>query len=192
MPESKGKHLTLEDREVIEDGIRDGLGCRAIARRLHVSPSTVSREVEANRSMRLSFRKDFRPAQNCVHYRECEEVGTACGGCPTYKTRCRACRSRKCIDSCAKFELRKCPDTERWPRTCPPKCGKSAHCNYPRVRYSAADADSLAAARLASARSGMAIAPSDALAMMEIMGRRYMDVMKKLAEGRMSYSDSKK
>ena len=32
MPESKGKHLTLEDREVIEDGIRDGLGCRAIAR----------------------------------------------------------------------------------------------------------------------------------------------------------------
>ena len=167
MPESKGKHLTLEDREVIEDGIRDGKGCRAIARRLHVSPSTVSREVEANRSMRLSFRKDFKPAQNCVHYRGCEEVGTACERCSTYKTRCRACRSRKCIESCAKFELRKCPDAERWPWTCPPKCDKSAHCNYPRMRYSAAAADNMAAARLASARSGMAISPSDALAMME-------------------------
>ena len=42
MPESKGKHLTLENRKVIEDGVRDGLGCRAIARRLRVSPSTVS------------------------------------------------------------------------------------------------------------------------------------------------------
>ena len=30
LPENKGKHLTLEDRQVIEDGIRDGLGCRAI------------------------------------------------------------------------------------------------------------------------------------------------------------------
>lgn len=33
MPKSKGKHLTLENRKVIEDGVRDGLGCRAIARR---------------------------------------------------------------------------------------------------------------------------------------------------------------
>ena len=42
MPESKGKHLTLENGKVIENGVRDGLGCRAIARRLHVSPSAVS------------------------------------------------------------------------------------------------------------------------------------------------------
>lgn len=47
MPENKGKHLTLEDREVVEDGIREGLGCREIAKRLHVAPSTVSREVKA-------------------------------------------------------------------------------------------------------------------------------------------------
>lgn len=167
MPESKGKHLTLEDREVIEDGVRDGRSCRAIARRLHVSPSTVSREVEANRKATLTKRKDFKPGRNCTRFNECEEVGTACASCSTYKTRCRSCRTRKCIDLCAKFDLRKCPDTERWPWTCPPKCEKSGHCNYPRMRYSAAAADNLAAARLASARSGMAIAPSDALAMME-------------------------
>jgi IS30 family transposase len=167
MPESKGKHLTLRDREVIEDGIRDGLGCRAIARRLHVSPSTVSREVESNRKHTLTRRKDFKPGRNCARFNECEEIGTACASCSTYKTRCRACRTRKCIDLCPKFELRKCPDTERWPWTCPPKCEKTAHCNYPRMRYSAAAADNAAAARLSSARSGMAISPADALAMME-------------------------
>ena len=29
MPENKGEHLTIEDRQVIEDGIRDGLGVLA-------------------------------------------------------------------------------------------------------------------------------------------------------------------
>ena len=121
MPENKGKHLTLEDREVIEDGIRDGKSCRAIAKRLHVSPSTVSREVEANRKATLTKRKDFKPGRNCKRFNECEEIGTACASCSTYKTRCRSCRTRKCVDLCGKFELRECPETRGWPWTCPPE-----------------------------------------------------------------------
>ena len=112
MPENKGEHLTIEDRQVIVDGIRDGLGCREIARRLHVAPSTVSREVEANRTATLTKRKDFKPGRNCTRFNECEEVGTACASCSTYKTRCRSCRTRRCIDLCAKFELRECPDSD--------------------------------------------------------------------------------
>ena len=112
MPENKGEHLTIEDRQVIEDGIRDGLGCREIARRLHVAPSTVSREVEANRTATLTKRKDFKLGRNCTRFNECEEVGTACASCSTYKTRCRSCRTRRCIDLCAKFELRECPDSD--------------------------------------------------------------------------------
>ena len=167
MPESKGRHLTLEDREVIEDGIRDGLGCREIAGRLHVSPSTVSREVKANRKATLPRHKDMKPGRNCTRYLECEEVGTACRECSTYKTRCRACKTRSCIDLCAKFELRECPETRKWPWTCPPKCDGRPGCRYPKMRYSAAAADNAAAARLSSARSGMAVSPADALAMME-------------------------
>ena len=166
MPENKGRHLTVEDRQVIEDGIRDGLGCRAIARRLHVAPSTVSREVETNRTVTLTKRKDFKPGQNCLNYRECEEVGTACASCSTYKTRCRSCRTRKCIDLCAKFELRECPETRGWPWTCPPKCAKSAGCSYPRMRYSAQVAQNRYEARLVSAREGAAIAPEQMAQMM--------------------------
>ena len=171
MPESKGKHLTLEDRQVIEDGIRDGLGCRAIAKRLHVSPSTVSREVEANRTATLTKRKDFKPGRNCVHYKECEEIGTACASCSTYKTRCRSCRTRKCIELCPKFELRKCPDTEGWPWTCPPKCDKTGHCSYPRMRYSAQPAQNRHEARLVSAREGVAITPAQMADMFAIVDK---------------------
>jgi flagellar biosynthesis GTPase FlhF len=159
MPENKGRPLTIEDRRVIEDGIRDGLGCRAIAGRLHVAPSTVSREVETNRTATLTKRKDFKHGRNCAHYDECEEVGTACASCSTYKTRCRSCRTRKCIDLCGKFELRECPDTRGWPWTCPPKCPKSAGCTYPRMRYSAQAAQNSYEARLVSAREGVAITP---------------------------------
>ena len=166
MPENKGKHLTIEDRRVIEDGIRDGLGCRAIAGRLHVAPSTVSREVETNRTATLTKRKDFKHGRNCAHYDECEEVGTACASCSTYKTRCRSCRTRKCIDLCGKFVLRECPDTRGWPWTCPPKCPKSAGCTYPRMRYSAQSAQNSYEARLVSAREGVAIAPEQMAEMM--------------------------
>ena len=166
MPENKGKHLTLEDRQVIEDAIRDGLGCRATAARLHVAPSTVSREVEQNRTATLTRRKDFKPGQNCVHYKECEEVGTACKNCTTYKTRCRSCRTRKCIDLCGKFELRTCPDTQGWPWTCPPRCEKSGRCSYPRMRYSAQAAQNSYEARLVSAREGVAITPEQMAQMM--------------------------
>lgn len=167
MPKSKGGHLTLEDREVIEDGIRDGMGCRAIADAIGVSASTVSREVRQNRTRRLSLRRDFKPAQNCIHYTACREVGTSCEQCCTYKTACRSCKSRKCIEHCSRFELRTCPETQSWPFVCPPKCPQTTHCNYPRMRYSASAADNAAAARLSSARSGIAVPPAEAAAMME-------------------------
>ena len=43
MPKS-GKHLTLESREAIEQGIRDGDPAGKIARRLRVAASTCFRQ----------------------------------------------------------------------------------------------------------------------------------------------------
>ena len=41
MPASKGKHLTKENREVIEFGIKNKDSARTIAKRIDVSPSTI-------------------------------------------------------------------------------------------------------------------------------------------------------
>ena len=41
MTREKGKHLSRENREVIEAGIRGGDPARAIAKRIDASPSTV-------------------------------------------------------------------------------------------------------------------------------------------------------
>ena len=52
MTRKKGKHLSRENREVIESGVRDGDSARAIAKRIDASPSTVTREVRAHRNVK--------------------------------------------------------------------------------------------------------------------------------------------
>ena len=81
MPERPGCHLDYDDRCVIEEGIEAGLSASAIARRLEVSPSTVTREVKANRHGRPSRAKAVRPARKCANYDGCRRFRDVCGSC---------------------------------------------------------------------------------------------------------------
>lgn len=80
MPERPGCHLDYDDRCVIEEGIEAGLSASAIARRLEVSPSTVTREVKANRHGRPSRAKAVRPARKCANYGLATSFWTISGG----------------------------------------------------------------------------------------------------------------
>ena len=42
----KGKHLSLEERVIIQTRIKDGFSLRAIAREIGCSPSTISYEIK--------------------------------------------------------------------------------------------------------------------------------------------------
>lgn len=153
MTKSAGKHLTKENREVIEDGLASCSSASTIAKRLSVSTSTVTREVKANRQMRE--RKVPKSSTKCVHYRDCAEFGTACPRCGSCFTECRHCKTRSCVDRCPKFERIQCPETERWPFTCPSNCAKRSRCGFPRYSYRAHDADDISKERLSSSRSGI-------------------------------------
>lgn len=156
MTRGKGKHLGKESREVIEEGIRDGDSARRISAKVGASPSTVTREVKANRTVREPARRPgARLAIRCAHFRACDRVGTACGRCGTRVTRCKDCRTHSCIESCPEFEPAMCPTTESWPYVCPPKCAKRAHCGYPKCEYRAEDAQRASASRASDSRSGI-------------------------------------
>lgn len=158
MPRQSGRHLSIEARQEIEEGIRDGRSAGEIARRVGVSPSTVTREVKANRTFRY---KKARPGANlsvrCARRGDCSRAGTACEGCPTRLTMCRDCRTRQCVFSCPGFERRACPATERWPYVCPGGCPKRGWCGFPKASYRAADADAAYRERLSSSRSGVSV-----------------------------------
>ena len=52
MSRAKKTHMNIEMREIIEEGLRKGDSARTIAKRLSVSPSTITREVKTNRTVK--------------------------------------------------------------------------------------------------------------------------------------------
>ena len=60
MPKKKGAHLGFDDRCEIEDMLKEGASFREIARKLEVSPTTVSNEVRLNRVL---FKPKAMPAK---------------------------------------------------------------------------------------------------------------------------------
>lgn len=72
---TKKKHLSLENREVIAQGIPAGDSAGRIARRIDVSTSTVTREVKANRTIReKKSTGKSKPSIRCANYQDCQKV----------------------------------------------------------------------------------------------------------------------
>ena len=161
MPESKGRHLGQEDRLVVEEGLNSGLSARALSRRLHVSPSTVTREIKANRTVKMPKRKGVKPSTRCSHYKDCQSSGDACEKCSTRLTTCKHCKTRACVDSCKDFALSMCPRTEKWPYICPASCPKRNNCSFPKCSYRAESAQGLYEKRLSESRIGPDITPKE-------------------------------
>ena len=161
MPKS-GKHLTLESREVIEQGIKDGDPASKIARRLRVAASTVTREARNHRTVRP---KKMTPREKaslrCANRASCSKSGTACPKCSTKYTNCKDCRTRRCVLTCPDFEMKMCPETERWPYACPDGCRKRGGCGFPKCSYRASEAQAAYEATLSSARSGVCAAEAE-------------------------------
>ena len=164
------KHLSKENREVIEDALRSGKSARHIATMIDVAASTVTREVSTNRTIREAKRKrGANLAVRCQHYSECNKSAFACENCSTRLTTCKHCKTRNCIDTCPDFKLKMCPTTLEWPYICPQDCPKARGCTYPKCRYSAYEADEKYKKRLVSSREGVDISPAELEEMKEII-----------------------
>lgn len=170
MPKGPNKHLDLQDRHVIEDGIASGLSASEIARRLHVQASTVTREVLSNRVVKPPEQKNMSPSKRCAGYYECDKHGALCETCLTPGQRsCRRCQLHRCFDICPDFELRMCEGTARWPYVCTCHDLARTRCGLPKCRYIATRADAVANARKTSARTGPAVGEEELAAMVELV-----------------------
>jgi len=172
MPEHKGSHLSKEDRESIEEGLRAGESARSIAKRIGASPSTVTREVRQNRTVReKKAPSGAKLSVRCARRGGCKASGTACGGCSTRLTACKDCRTRSCIEACPDYVRAMCPVTDAWPYVCPDGCAKRAHCGFPKCSYSAAGADASYRERLSASRQGASVTPEELEEMDEKVSR---------------------
>ncbi len=71
------KHLSLEDRYSIEDGISKGLRKFQIAELIGKSPSTVAKEIKRNRKLKIrnTFNDDV---IKCIHLKDCKSCSVRC------------------------------------------------------------------------------------------------------------------
>lgn len=156
MTRTSKKHMTEENREVIEFGIAQGDSAGTIAKRIGVSKSSVTREVKKNRTVKeKNAQRGANLALRCVHYNDCSVSGLVCKKCSTRLAACKHCKTHNCIYSCSDFERKMCPTTEKWPYVCSSSCTKRAHCGFPKCTYTARDAHATYLGRLSSSREGI-------------------------------------
>ena len=169
MPKGKGKHLDISDRVLIQECLKEGTSLSAIARKLGVSTSTVSREVRNNRTRYLT-KGASKHHDLCVHHAECTVTGLCDVKCK--RTLCKRCRSALCPSLCTEYEERTCERLERAPFVCG-ACKRRANCGYRRARYSARDAQTRYEKRLCESRQGVSVTPEQ-LESMVAHARRLM------------------
>ena len=111
-----GKHLTKEERVIIETGIRNGSTKSAIADTLGKEKSTIGKEIKEHRKLR--FRSSLpRP---CANYGQCR-------------------LKRKCTANCSGFVEFRCSRRDRSPGACN-GCSNYSHCRFDKYYYDANEA----------------------------------------------------
>ena len=102
------KHLTLEDRIVIERLLAHGFRFSEIATRLSKSRTTISREVKRNRTFKARY------GNHCIHRKSCDLPTTCSQEC---HKRTRSCRVRcgDCNIHCERFQEDICPGITKAP-----------------------------------------------------------------------------
>lgn len=108
------KHLTLDDREIIQSGLNEGRSLRSIAKELQRAISVISREVRTHRS-ELNTRVYGRVPNRCIHRKECGRYGL-CIDKPNCTRNCAACKV--CNSVCPKFAEELCPRLIKPPYVC--------------------------------------------------------------------------
>ena len=118
------KHLSLKDREYIEQALNNRKSFREIARYLCKDPSTISKEVWKRRIVNSWNRGSFNNPYNfCIHRYHCKKTN-ACGKLVICDTLCRSCH--KCNSVCSRFERESCRQIQKAPYVCN-GCEKERH-----------------------------------------------------------------
>lgn len=153
----KHKHLTYDDRLTIQQGLENNESLHQIAKRLHKSDSTISREIVRNR---YQVKSSSNQTALCARVNVCSMVNLCSAGCK--RTSCadcvEVCHSTRCPD----YQPRYCTRLTRAPHCCN-GCPQwaSRTCRDIKFRYDAKRAQIVADDLLRESRKGVALQPEE-------------------------------
>lgn len=168
MPEKrrKGKHLTLEDRQEIQIGLRHHRTFTEIAQIIGCSPDTISKEIRNHRYHKPNDTKRFVPNRckyrdNCRKRNVCNKKGNRKCVIP-----CRECTS--CNKLCPDFVDAPCPVERKAPYVCN-ACPKSRSCRFDKYLYNADYAHREYQETLRKSREGIDLTKDELVALDELV-----------------------
>ncbi len=138
MGENYNKALDLEDRKIIETGIRNGSTKTAIAMTLGKEKSTIGKEIKLHRYLANKCRMPL----ECNDYKKCTH-------------------NRNCTPKCPDFVPFKCTRRDRSPGACN-GCSSRSSCRFDKYIYEASRADSEYREMLRDSREGVNLTTEEA------------------------------
>ncbi len=149
----KHKHLTLDDRCIIQEGLIRGKTFRQIGEELAKDPSTVSKEVLRN--LTVIKPKSFGVPKNMCAKRQTCSVQGLCGWYPNCASDfCRKCVARDCNELCKEYEPILCPTLLKPPYVCN-SCEEIRKCHRLKRVYEAKVAEKKYRTKLVESREGI-------------------------------------
>lgn len=140
---TKGKHLSYEQRTMIEAMLASGVSIRNIADKLDKAPSTISREIDRNSDIHWAARISCINQNNCKKHNVC--------GSTMCKRVCSKCV--RCSKYCEDFIPYVCSKKVKHANTCN-FCMTRGYCKLEKRIYSAVIAENRYREKLVSTRNG--------------------------------------
>ena len=136
----KAKHLTLDDRKAIQEGIEKRLSKTAIAKSISKDPTTVAKEIKLHRTVKQ--RNRFNSPVICANLKECK-------------------KPRKfCSESCIDYLEQPCTMRDRSTGACS-HCEKLSRCRLDHYFYNANKAHEAYLFHLSDSRQGVNLSEAE-------------------------------
>jgi len=146
------KHLTFEQRVIIEDRLNKKLSIRSIAKELGVSPSTIQREIKRHSQISPAAGNDCKYRYDCDVKGLCQKPGC--------NRKCKKCTNKRCKVFCKAYEKEDCFKLIASPYRLCNGCQFSI-CNNERRYYIADSAEKNYQVNLVSKRCGFDVTDSE-------------------------------
>lgn len=161
------KHMTMDDRIVIEKGLDANQSLRSIAQQLGKDPTTIAKEIKKHRTMRKHNDYSIKP-NKCALKRDCTKKHICQIYAPVCKQLCKNCNH--CNSHCPDFipVSFHCNKLDKAPYVCN-ACNKSMRCRLDKAFYKATTAQKQYKTVLVESRTGINISPEDLILLDEIV-----------------------
>lgn len=153
------KHMTIDNRIIIEKELDKQMSLRSIALQLGKDPTTIAKEIKKHRTMQEHSHYN-EPKNKCAFFKDCQKKNICGIYAPVCKRLCRLCNH--CNSHCPDFKPRSyhCDKLDKAPFVCN-GCNKKTGCRLDKAFYKASTAHRQYKTILVEARTGINISPEE-------------------------------